>query len=340
MPDEITRLERQYGELNSKYREGTLGCREFIAAVSSLRVQDTRGTYWQVRADNGEWIHWDGTAWVPGGRPPDIPENGNAGSASGSGLDNGRTRDTKPGLATVRFLSTLGKGMATGFVRHIPLMIGTMVMIWLIHTALLMVVKGQEASGITDPVLSTILILPGNEAAGMMFWGLLVGLIISILSKVRHGKMAETGKKVSTTPDFIKSSFGHAGYYSLFLVLIGVFSSLFIAGVLSNILVSIQLALFMVTSLISQKESLVAAFLRVIGIDIGNVIPSASRYREMGIFWAVTVMIGALAGFLVSVPILPARYTILMLAMSVLTAGILVAILVFSGKKNPAPGGV
>lgn len=307
MPAGIDDIEIRYAKLKAQYENGGFKYDDYAAAVNALRIQDENGIYLQIRADDGKWVRWDGSTWIPCERPG-------------------------PGLETPRFLTMLGKGMATGFVRHIPLMAGTMALVWFINLVLIVMVKKGAITGDPHPLIASILILPGQEAAGLMFWGLLVGLAFSIASKIRHGKLPETIKNISGTPGFIRSSFDAAGFYSVFLVLIGFFASLFIAGMVSNVLVSIQLAILMCTTLIAQKESLLAKFLQVIGSDFGRTLYAASQTGERGISWSVAGMAGAFAGFafsfLLPVSLLTAPFGIACLV----TGGVFVVMVLVSGK--------
>lgn len=294
-------IERRYAVLIEKFTDGDLSYENFIESVNNLRLKDENGIYWQIRADDGKWLQWDGSTWVPGIPPGTQPAGGEIQPVPKSTLTGvANTKQPEPGLATTRFLKILGKGMATGFVRHIPLMIGTMVLVWLIHTALLFFVKQGAVKGDLHPLIASILILPGHEAEGLLFWGLLVGLSISIASRIRSGRLDDSVKKIRGTPDFIISSLGAAGFYSVFLVFIGFFGALFIAGLLSNILISIQLSLFFFVTLIAQRESVFAGFLRVLGDDISKTLHSGQYTEDKGIAWAIAGMTGAFTGFIFS----------------------------------------
>jgi hypothetical protein len=334
MPGDIGDVERRYATLKAQYVNGSLGYNNFITSVNALQIQDENGIYWQISADDGKWVRWNGTTWVSGERPGSRPDGDSVKSLevpANTGIPG--TKTAKPGLATVRFLSMLGKGMATGFFRHIPLMIGTMALIWFIHTVVLVAVRKGMTSGTLDPILASILMVPGNEASGLMFWGLLVGLIISILSKILHGRLQGTVHNITTTPHFIRNSFDKVGFYSLFLVIIGLFGALSIAGIISNILVSIQLCIFLFTTLIAQGESLLAMFLRVMGSDIGRTLHNTPDIGNKGVFWAVAVMAGLFFGFICSI-LLPVSMTVLPLGLVSVTAGIVLLVILWMTRKE------
>jgi len=340
MPSDIGDIEFRYAKLKTQYENGELNYDDYISAVDTLRILDENEIYWQIRADDGRWVRWDGSTWIPGGRPgPLSRRDARSAAPDKTAVQGPGTGGSGPGLETTRFLALLGKGMATGFVRHIPVMIGTLVLIWFIHTGLLLLVKHGAVTGNPNYLIASILILPGHEAAGLMFWGLLVGLSISIASKIRHGRLPGTVKNIQTTPGFIRSSFDTAGFYSVFLVSIGLFGALFVAGVISNVLVSLQLIIFLLTTLIAHKESLMAGFLIVIGSDFGKKLHTATYSGDVGVYWAVTVMTGAMAGLFISIFVSPAQFTVLMLIMSLVIVGIFIIVLLRSKKDRLVTGG-
>ncbi len=74
MPYDINEIERSFKKLKIQYENGSIRYNDYIIAVDSLRVQDENGIYWQIRADDGKWVRWDGSTWIPGdpfhGTPP------------------------------------------------------------------------------------------------------------------------------------------------------------------------------------------------------------------------------------------------------------------------------
>jgi hypothetical protein len=338
MPADIRNIERSYEKLKAHYENGGLGYDDYITAVNTLRIQDENGIYWQIRTDDGKWVRWDGSTWVTGAQPGTrSPVDAGYQASDKTAVQSSGPVGPEPGLATTRFLARLGKGMATGFVRHIPLMVGTMVLVWFINIVLLDMVKKGSVTGDPHPLIASILILPGHEAAGLMFWGLLVGLTISILSKIRHGRLPGTIKKISTTPGFIRSSFDTAGFYSVFLVLIGLFGALFIAGMVSNVLVSLQLSIFLFTTLIAQKESRMAGFLQVLGADIGKTLHTVPYTGDSGVSWSVAGMTGAFTGFFFSI-MLPASQFIIPVFTGFLVLTLVIILLVRMSHNSINPG--
>ena len=58
--------EKFYRSLKHKSKLGILSEDQFLQEVNALRLQDHRGTWWQVRHGDGAWLKWDGSAWVEG----------------------------------------------------------------------------------------------------------------------------------------------------------------------------------------------------------------------------------------------------------------------------------
>ena len=66
LPEEenpFTALENEYQTLKERLETGSLTAEAFQEAVNALRLQDSGGSWWQLRYD-GAWLKWEGTAWV------------------------------------------------------------------------------------------------------------------------------------------------------------------------------------------------------------------------------------------------------------------------------------
>jgi len=71
MPADVNDIELRYAKLKTQYENGDLNYETYIRAVDALRMRDKNGIYWQIRANDGKWVRWDGSTWVPGnGRVP------------------------------------------------------------------------------------------------------------------------------------------------------------------------------------------------------------------------------------------------------------------------------
>jgi len=211
------------------------------------------------------------------------------------------TRNHVSGLATVNLLKTLATGMTKSIRRSFPLMLISMAAVWGIHTLLMLMVKKDTLAGNPHPLIASILILPGHEAAGMLFWGLLVGLVISFINKVRHGQLSATKEKILTTPGFIRQSFDRTGFQGMLLFLLGICLALLVAGIISNVLVSLQWILLFVNTLIAQRESMMALFLQAIGSDIAKGLHLAVNISDAATWFSVAGMTGGVGGFIISI---------------------------------------
>lgn len=53
-------------EVQAQLRKGSITEKQYLALINQLRVQDTRGTWWQPDPSGSGWIFWDGANWQPG----------------------------------------------------------------------------------------------------------------------------------------------------------------------------------------------------------------------------------------------------------------------------------
>ncbi len=102
---EFERVLSTYSELIALRRSGRVGEPEFREAVARLRLTDSTGVWWQVRAEDGAWLRWDGNAWVEG-----MPEAGGAETPGGPyGMVAGGPRSL--GELGLRLLRGLGRSL-------------------------------------------------------------------------------------------------------------------------------------------------------------------------------------------------------------------------------------
>lgn len=325
---DLLEAERTYRGLNDKYTSGELPLDRFQDEVLRLHVQDDAGYWWQIQSSDGSWARWDGSEWIPGDP-----------FQKSDPLSKKKPRQ-ESSLATVTFIRTLASGMKKGITRSIPLMLVSMAAVWGIHTLLTLMVKKDTLAGNPHPIIASILILPGHEAAGLLFWGLLVGLVISFINKVRHDQLPATREKLKTTPGFVRQSFDRTGFQGMLLFLLGICLALLIAGIISNILVSLQCILLFVNTLIAQRESIMALFLQAIGSDIAKGLHFTGDLGDSASWFSAAGMTGGVGGFLVSLVVSPANFIVLIILACCVIIGIFM-ILLYSTKKsrNLAVGG-
>jgi len=52
-----------YRTLRRQLDGGTITREQFSSKVNDLRYQDNQGDWWQIRAEDGTWMQWTGSAW-------------------------------------------------------------------------------------------------------------------------------------------------------------------------------------------------------------------------------------------------------------------------------------
>ncbi len=55
---------RSYQKLAQQLQAGKISQAQFTEAVNALRVQDEHGRWWQLNPADGQWLFWDGQAWI------------------------------------------------------------------------------------------------------------------------------------------------------------------------------------------------------------------------------------------------------------------------------------
>lgn len=58
--------ERKFAGLKDQRDSGQISPAEFSSHVDEIRLQDIGGVWWQISEKNGQWLRWNGSAWVPG----------------------------------------------------------------------------------------------------------------------------------------------------------------------------------------------------------------------------------------------------------------------------------
>jgi hypothetical protein len=84
----------RFAELQVQRQKGLLSDQEYRSRIDQLRVQDSKGTWWQPAPDGTGWLFWDGAKWQPGALPPagspapavSGPQSGAAGTQDFSGF--------------------------------------------------------------------------------------------------------------------------------------------------------------------------------------------------------------------------------------------------------------
>lgn len=59
------KLEQKYVRLRQELKAGQIDAESFVREVDELRCQDRDGNWWQISAETGKWLIWNGSAWAP-----------------------------------------------------------------------------------------------------------------------------------------------------------------------------------------------------------------------------------------------------------------------------------
>ena len=70
--DPFEDLKKRYKQLRSQYDRGEITPDQFLAEVQQLRTQDSTGAWWAINSQDGSFLRYDGSSWVPA-KPPKIP---------------------------------------------------------------------------------------------------------------------------------------------------------------------------------------------------------------------------------------------------------------------------
>ncbi len=63
-------LTRQYRKLKAQQQANRISFETFVQSVHRLRLKDASDHWWQIDPQTGQWMTWDGSAWVNAEREP------------------------------------------------------------------------------------------------------------------------------------------------------------------------------------------------------------------------------------------------------------------------------
>jgi tetratricopeptide (TPR) repeat protein len=69
----VEEMERRFYELKGKLDVGAITEEDFRLETEKLRFQDSQNRWWMIGAQSGKWYFYDGTRWIPGRPPTDVP---------------------------------------------------------------------------------------------------------------------------------------------------------------------------------------------------------------------------------------------------------------------------
>ncbi len=226
--------EKAYGQMKKNLDRGRLTREQFIQQVADLRYQDASGVWYQIRPEDGSWLRWDGTQWIP---VPSATIRSTSPKASKQGK--------KEPLGEPETLFQLGvlivKGVVQGLVRRLGWMAALAVGVWVLHTYLL---AGPNNGfwKVTTVWLGMILALRGRMVGGTLFWMLAFGLAATIFTLVRTWGMGGFLKRLGSVPREIRRARSRVPQQESRILLAAAAVSLIPAALIGNRLVSLLAA--------------------------------------------------------------------------------------------------
>ena len=300
MPADVNDIELRYAKLKTQYENSDLNYETYIRAVDALRMQDENGIYWQIRADDGKWVRWDGSTWIPSKRPcPGSPDD--MGDHTQGGAPVQRTGPAGPGLGIIHFLKSFVKSAILGFMKNIPWMILIAIVVWLLHLLLLGIANPSATPGNISG-LASILVIPGNEVVGAIFWLLLSWLISTLIFQVRTKRFGKSLQQIGRIPAWINESFHNSQVLSLLLFSMGFVVALIIATLIQNVIISVQLILVSLGWLVAQKDGVMVVFVGAIWGSVSRTF-TTEKQSAFNPSFAASAILGLSIGFLMSLVI-------------------------------------
>ncbi len=180
---------QQYSDLAARYQRGELDVAYFEQAVAALRVTDETGAVWQINPQNGSWLRWSGSEWVPS-NPPTAPK------AQTLGGDALASIKASAGSA----VSQLPKMILRQFMARLPIAGITCFSVWAIHSILL--VWKNQGFNFQEPWGPYLNAIGGAAGPGssMVVWGMPLALFWSTLFSIFRNGPTATIKALGAGP--------------------------------------------------------------------------------------------------------------------------------------------
>ena len=330
---EFERARSTYSELAALWRSGRVGEAEFREAVNRLRLRDGSGTWWQVRADDGAWLRWNGAAWAEG-----VPET--MGGTGPFGGPHGAAQGSPRSLG--EFGLMLLRGLGKSLPKRIVFAVVLFVLVWLIHTAVMVFLNDGWAK-VGNWFLGMILVVRGGELGGTFFWMLLMMLVTVLITRLRREGARKLQQDIVGVGRAISWAFSRPGRWG-FAVMFGFAAVTLLISFLvfaignpytPNRLVSLFFAALLLLSLSSGEGGLVLLVSRLAWFDfqrLFGVKPVRLFQPEKVVLTVVGVAGGALLATVL--PFLPTSGWFAVLAL-IVTGAIMVAL---GGRGVPSGG--
>jgi hypothetical protein len=266
--------ENRYFSLRRQYEARQITADQLTTGAWQLRFQDSQGDWWYIRGDDGAWQRWNRTSWEMAVPP------------------HHRGPQTLADLILV-----ISKQWIKGLLWKLPLAAGVFVVVWAIHTAILVSVDGGMVVG-KNSFPAMFLALPGSLAAGTLFWAVLVGLIACVSARVAKQGIYRALELFATTPTWLEYALSHSGGTVLISLLSGSAAALCIGLLSNNRLVSFLWMLMSLGALAAQTDSLLLRTIRLAWSDAFRLInrpliPFNPAWGGLGITGAIFGFMGA-----------------------------------------------
>lgn len=303
-------MEEKYRDLQHRHKTGKLNNDQFNEAVNELRLTDAENRWWQIRAEDGAWLLWNGFAWVENTSPAGSKEI-TAESAVEAGQVTEKTSGSGP-RSLFDLLIIIGKSLLRTLGKKIIISIFLLVLVWFIHT-FLMAYYNDGFFLAKSPLLAMILSLERGKPGGVLFWMLFTGLLTALLMSLRREGFGALISKLKQTPAAIKISADRAGQLMPAFFLGGGALALFISfyfahkgDYIANRLVSLLLACALFLTLSGGTKSFLFLIFRLTWQDLKKLLPKqfTMPYEP---HYLIVAMAGLAAGFVLAtiLPFLP-----------------------------------
>jgi hypothetical protein len=257
----IQEAQYRYQQLRQMLAAKQISPKQFESEVKKLRIKGPDGAWWALRSQDGAWFRYDGRSWQPA-QPPVQPPAQSGLPLQPATRQAGRMGRVAPGSGTqqapknlLQLVGLIVKGLLKGLPWKIVIAGLVFVFTWLVHTFLMVGPNGGYGAG-SNAFLDNVLALRGRVISGTLFWTLLTALPLMIGRRLLREGITKTVKDLITLPAWLRRSWHQAAGISLPVLIASMALHLLFASWLNNRLVSLQLILVLVGSLLSQNRSL------------------------------------------------------------------------------------
>lgn len=297
---DFNEAKKRLGLLKQQLSQGQINGETFAAQVALLRLQDGAGSWWQLSQD-GQWLFWDGKAWLvrvpPVTRPEAAPVEHRQPQSAGQSQPAATPSAPKSLAQLVTMLIPL---FIKSWLKSIPLMVLMSALIFAVHTFLVVYVNEGFALDSSNWLLSMVLVLKGNFVPGILFWTFFSAISTYLLIQIFRSGFSKVYNDATLVPSWVRQSVDHSGAASTAIVLGCASSALLVGSVINNRLVSLQLMVMMIISLMSRQQGLMVIALPLAWSDVNRFLnrPHAGYFNPA---WVGACLFGALLGFATAV---------------------------------------